>query len=188
MNRASPLEDLAAGLAWLRSVAGELTDAPLRLHGHQVGASDLLGAPRMSGGFYARLTDSPYATRRVERPVRCPASHPMRSVGEPRCAMCDDTREWITTTDVYAHPLAAALSSLGRARSRLRPRPEAIVRALLGSSCDPIAAGPSLGISTPDDRRWLSALRALYDQFSYTVMAPARRPESGPDSSRVAAA
>ncbi len=167
------LADLETGLEWLRSVAGEPSDVPIRLHTHQVGAADLLGAPRMSGGFYARLTDSPYATRAVERSVRCPAAHPLRRAGDPRCAMCDDTGEWTTTTDVYARPLLAALSTLSRAKSRLRPRPEVIVTALLRSGCDPVRAAARLD-PPPDERRYLSAVQALYDGYSYTVIAPRR--------------
>lgn len=170
-RRASPLEDLPAALAWLRDVADE--PPPIRLHTQGVAPADLLGAPKMSGGFLHRLTDGPYATRPQTREVRCPAEHPRRQLGEARCVMCDDTGAWITTTDIYVRPLAAALASLRRARSRLQPHPHAIIGELVRAGCDAQAAAGRLGWP-PDDRRFLSAVRALYDLFSYTAIAPAR--------------
>lgn len=169
----SALENLPTALEWLRSVAGELTEAPTRLHEHAVQPADLLGSPRMSAGFFARLTDSPYATRTIVREVTCPGAHPRRRYGEALCPMCADTGSWPTTVDVYARPLAAALSSLARARSRFRPHPVHIVRALLREGCQPERAALALD-PAPDERGFLSAVRALYDQYSYTAI-PAMR-------------
>lgn len=170
----SALETLPQALEWLRDVAGELADVPTQLHEHAVGA-DLLGAPRMTGPFLHHLTDGPYTVRSAPREVTCPAVHPIRRLGEPRCSMCDDTRSWLTSTDVYAYPLRAALSSLSRARSKLRPHPRQVVDALLRERCDPAGAAERIPGWAPDDRRFLSALRALYDQFSFTVIAPRSR-------------
>lgn len=169
----SALTDLGTALTWLASVAGELTEAPVRLHEHAVQPADLLGSPRMTGAFLHRVTDSPFATREVVREVRCPAEHPLRNLGERRCPMCADTLTWLTSTDVYVRPLEAALSALSRARSKLRPHPRVVVGALLRDG--PIGAAERLPGYAPDDQRFLSALRALYDSFSYTAMAPARR-------------
>jgi len=168
---AGPLPDLETALEWLRDVAQELGDVPTRLHEHATGA-DLLGAPRMTARFLGHLADGPYTVRSAPREVACPAAHPIRRLGEMRCSMCDDTLSWTTTTDVYAYPLRAALSSLARARSRLRPHPRHVIEALLRERCQPAAAALRLGYA-PDDRRFLSALRALYDQYSFTAMAPA---------------
>lgn len=171
----SALATLPEALEWLRDVARELADVPVRLHEHGVQPSDLLGAPRMSGAFLGHVSDGPYTTRPAPRTVACPGEHPIRRLGEARCPMCEDTREWMTTTDVYAYPLRAALSSLGRARSRLRPHPRHVIDALLRERCEPALAALRLPGWESDDRRFLSALRALYDQYSYTAMAPTSR-------------
>jgi hypothetical protein len=168
------LASLEEALDWLREVAQELGDVPTRLHDHAIGA-DLLGAPRMSSAFIGHLSDGPYTTRQAPREVSCPAEHPIRALGEPRCAMCQDTGYWMTSTDVYAHPLRAALSTLTRAHSRLRPHPRHVIDALLRERMDPAAAALRLPGWAPDDRRYLSAIRALYDGFSYTAIAPASR-------------
>lgn len=166
---------LEEALAWLRDVAQELADVPTRLHEHAVQPTDLLGAPKMAAAFLRHVDDGPYATRQAPREVSCPAFHPRRRYGEPLCAMCEDTGYWMTATDVYAHPLRAALSTLSRARSKLRPHPRLVIDALLREWCDPAAAALRLPGYAPDDRRYVSAIRALYDGFSYTAMAPARR-------------
>ncbi len=170
MRRQSALTTLDDALAWLRDVAHELADVPIRLHTHAVQPADLLGSPKLTGAFLAHVTDGPYATREVVREVVCPEAHPIRAASERRCPKCEDTLAWLTATDVYVRPLAAALSTLSRARSRLRPHPRVIVEALLREGCEPERATERIGADM-DDRRYLSALRALYDGFSYTAIA-----------------
>lgn len=170
MRRQSALTTLPEALTWLRDVAGELSDVPTRLHVHAVQPSDLLGAPKMSTAFMRRLDGNAFQVRSAPRVVTCPALHPRRRYGEARCSMCDDSGEWLTSTDVYERPLAAALSALSRTRSRMRPHPRAVVGALLREGCDTRAATERIGAEM-DDRRYLSALRALYDVFSYTAIA-----------------
>ncbi len=175
-RRQSALQSLDEGLAWLRDVAGELSDVPVRLHEDAVQPSDLLGAPKMTTAFRRRIDGSAMAVRSAPRYVKCPAKHPRRRYGEPVCAMCGDTGEWLTTTDVYERPLAAALSALQRARSRMRPHPRHVLEALLREGCDPAAAALRIDPDMPaDDGRFLGAIRALYDHFSYTVIPPARQ-------------
>lgn len=173
IRRQSALTSIDEALEWLRDVAGELSDVPTRLHEHAVQPSDLLGAPRMSTAFMRRLDGSAFATRAAPRYVRCPAFHPRRRYGDPVCVMCGDTGEWLTTTDVYERPLEAALSALGRARSRMRPHPRHVVEALIREGCEPAGAAERLGQGmTPTDHRFLGAIRAVYDHFSYTAISP----------------
>jgi hypothetical protein len=172
LRRQSALPSLEEALAWLRDVAGELSDVPSRLHDHGTTEGEL-GAPRFAGAFVAHVDAKPFATVGARREVTCPAYHPPRRRDEPRCVMCDDIGYWMTTTDVYERPLAAALDALGRARSRMRPHPRRVIEALLREGLRPAAAALRLEEGMPgDDPRFLGAIRALYDGFSYTAIMP----------------
>lgn len=146
---------------WLVDHVDELESPPMRLHGATVGDGDQTGAPRYTPEFWALLTSSPYRTRFAQETVVCREDHPLAS--RKPCQMCAGQLSWVTTREVYVHPLAAALERLSHVRSSAPtvPTPFVLVVTLLDCGLDIDRAYERLWgkpISSADRRATVEAL------------------------------
>lgn len=140
---------------WLKDHLDGLMQAPTRLHDRETGDD---GAPRLSQQFMAVLAGSPYATTWSRDERACPLSHP---IGAPTCSMCADQLTYTVQSEVYRHPLAAALATLKHAPATSHdwPTPYQLVLTLLREGFDLDRAATAIGhpILGPDHRKTVEA-------------------------------